>query len=86
VIYEVTFGPVDDGWRIVSVLVETDDGRHRRTGGDEFDRIVVELVLSAIVLGEPATDLRRRLVALTASDAPGLLLHSVLGLRTAGER
>lgn len=49
---------------------------------------MLELVISAIVLGEPASDLRSKLVELTrrksgAADAPaGLIQHSVLGLRS----
>ncbi|GGR10935.1 hypothetical protein [Streptomyces pilosus] len=47
-----------------------------------------ELVISAIVLGEPAADLRARSVELTrkrsvSTDAPaGLVQHSALGLRS----
>ncbi|MET7423002.1 hypothetical protein [Dactylosporangium sp. NPDC005555] len=45
-------------------------------------------MLSAIVLGEPAVDLRAELVALVAQepgcgDLPaGVILHSLLGLRS----
>ncbi|MEU9734258.1 hypothetical protein [Streptomyces sp. NPDC048002] len=74
------------GRRIVSAVVEG-DGTYRRTS-DEYDRLMLELVISTIVLGEPADDLRAGLRDLTAratglSDAPGgVVEHSVLGRRS----
>ena len=87
-IYEASFTAVPDGgWRICAAVVESAPDRHRR-GSDRRDRVMLELVLSAIVLGEPAADLRAELVALMKeasgpTDVPaGALLSSALGLRT----
>ncbi|GAA3449589.1 hypothetical protein GCM10018962_14220 [Dactylosporangium matsuzakiense] len=87
-IYEASFAAVDDGgWRICAAVVESEPARYRRRA-DRHDRVMLELVLSAIVLGEPAAELRAELVAL-AMEASGLtnvpagaLLRSALGLRT----
>jgi hypothetical protein len=87
-IYEATFAPVAGGGRkIASAVVESDADRYR-SRGDEFDRLMLELVISAIVLGEPADGLRAGLRELTArtsgrSDlAQGVVEHSTLGLRS----
>jgi hypothetical protein len=86
-ICEARFARVEGGWQIASAVVEGDVDRYRHTG-DEFDRVVLELVLSAIVLGEPAADLRKQLVALSrttpgSKEAPAAaILHSTLGLRS----
>lgn len=87
-IYEASFSPVPgDGWRISTVVVESDPSRYRRRS-DQYDRLLVELVLSGIVLGEPVVDLRAELVALTTqgsgrTDLPaGVIEHSALGLRS----
>ncbi|WP_405791720.1 hypothetical protein [Streptomyces sp. NBC_00029] len=85
--FAATFAPVDGGgWRIDSALVERDVERYRGTN-DAYDCVMLELVISAIVLGEPATDLRSKLVELkrreSGSDAPaGVIQHSALGLRS----
>ncbi|WP_346346909.1 hypothetical protein [Streptomyces sp. MBT27] len=56
--------------------------------GDEYDRLMMELIISAIVLGEPAADLRAGFAELTArasgrSELPsGVMEHSALGLRS----
>ncbi|MFI5756487.1 hypothetical protein [Streptomyces sp. NPDC051569] len=87
-VYEVSFAPAAGGGRrIASAVVEADVERYRSTG-DEYDCLMMELVVSAIVLGEPAADLRAGLVELTArasgrSDLPsGVVQHSGLGLRS----
>ncbi|MFI6093160.1 hypothetical protein [Streptomyces sp. NPDC051218] len=87
-IYEASFAPVTEGGRkITSAVVEADRQRYR-SSGDEYDRLMLELVINAIVLGEPAADLRAALVELTArasgrSDLPsGVVEHSALGLRS----
>jgi hypothetical protein len=87
-IFAATFKPVDEGgWRVARAVVEHAPERYRGTD-DGYDCLMLELVTSAIVLGEPAPDLRARLVELTrrnsgSADAPaGLLQHSVLGLRS----
>jgi hypothetical protein len=87
-VFAATFAPVDGGgWRIASAVVERDAERYRGTD-DAYDCVMLELVISAIVLGEPAPDLRSKLVELTrrnprSADAPaGLIQHSALGLRS----
>ncbi|MFH8729884.1 hypothetical protein [Streptomyces termitum] len=87
-IYAATFAPVEGGgWRIADAVVERDPERYRGTD-DAYDGIMLELVLSAIVLGEPTPDLRSKLVELTrrnsgSTDAPaGLIQHSALGQRS----
>ncbi|GAA0612042.1 hypothetical protein GCM10010394_47320 [Streptomyces crystallinus] len=68
-------------------MVEGDEERYRSTGA-EYDRLMMELIISAIVLGEPAADLRAGLVEVTArasgrNDLPsGVVEHSALGLRS----
>ncbi|MFJ6780328.1 hypothetical protein [Streptomyces yangpuensis] len=85
-VFAVTFAPVDDGgWRIAGAVVERDAARYRGTD-DAYDCVMLELVVSTIVLGEPAPDLRARLVELTrrepSSADGGLIQHSALGLRS----
>jgi hypothetical protein len=87
-IYEASFTAVaGGGWRICAAAVESAPDRHRRRS-DRRDRVMLELVLSAIVLGEPATGLRAELVALMkeasgpTSVPAAALLHSAVGLRT----
>lgn len=88
-VFEVSFAPVGGGgWRISAAAVESDPSRYRRSS-ERYDRVMVELVLSTIVLGEPALDLRGELVALTSqesgrTDLPaGVTEHSALGQRSA---
>lgn len=85
---EATFAPADDGGRqVTEAVVERDQDRYRGKD-DEYDCLMLELVLSAIVLGEPAQELRSKLVELTrraagAADVPaGIVQHSALGLRS----
>ncbi|MFG2480982.1 hypothetical protein [Streptomyces fagopyri] len=87
-VYEAFFAPAACGGRkMVSAVVEADQERCR-SRGDAYDCLMLELIISAIVLGEPAADLRAGLVELTArasgkSDLPsGAVQHSVLGLRS----
>ncbi|MFJ3310392.1 hypothetical protein ACIPSA_46920 [Streptomyces sp. NPDC086549] len=87
-VYEVSFAPMGGrGMRIVSAVAEADGERYRSMGGD-YDCLMMELIVSAIVLGEPAAELRAGLVELTArasgkSDLPsGVVEHSALGLRS----
>ncbi|MGW6145242.1 hypothetical protein ACWFRM_27535 [Streptomyces sp. NPDC055144] len=87
-VYEASFGPVAGGGRRIASAVVEADGERYRSRGDDYDRLMMELIISAIVLGEPATDLRAGLVELTArasgkSDLPsGVVEHSALGLRS----
>ncbi|MGW7056041.1 hypothetical protein [Streptomyces sp. NPDC054888] len=87
-VYEVSFTPVAGGGRrIAAAVVEADAARYRSMG-DEYDRLMMELIISAIILGEPAAELRSGLVELTArasnrSDlSSGVVEHSALGLRS----
>ncbi|MFD0260153.1 hypothetical protein ACFRKE_01020 [Kitasatospora indigofera] len=87
-IFEATFAPADGGgWQIAEAVVERDPERYG-SADDEYDRLMLELVLSSIVLGEPAQELREKLVELARkrsgnADVPaGLVQHSALGLRT----
>ncbi|MFB7245569.1 hypothetical protein ACFCYX_24300 [Streptomyces populi] len=87
-VYEVTFVPAAGGGRRIASAVAEADGERRRNMGDEYDCLMMELIISAIVLGEPAAELRAGLVELAArasgrSDLPsGLVEHSVLGSRS----
>ncbi|MEU9992739.1 hypothetical protein AB0E10_39295 [Streptomyces sp. NPDC048045] len=87
-IYEASFAPVTGGGRRIASAVVEADGKRYRSRGDEYDRPMMELIISAIVLGEPAADLRAGLVELTArasgkSDlSSGVVEHSALGLRS----
>jgi len=54
---------------------------------DEYECVMLELVISNVVLGEPSVELRRRLAEVVqgsgATDAPaGAIQHSLLGLRS----
>ncbi|MFE5898226.1 hypothetical protein ACFQ67_12550 [Streptomyces sp. NPDC056488] len=87
-IFAATFAPVyGGGWRIASAVVERDGERYGGTD-DTYDCVMLELVITAIVLGEPASEIRSRLVELIrqrprAADAPaGVIQHSALGLRS----
>ncbi|MPY53672.1 hypothetical protein [Streptomyces acidicola] len=87
-IYEASFASAPGGGRkIASAVVEADRDRYRSMG-DEYDRLMLELIVSAIALGEPAVELRASLSELTArlsgrSDLPaGAVEHSALGLRS----
>jgi hypothetical protein len=87
-VYEVSFAPAADGGRRIASAVVEAGGERRRSTGDEYDCLMMELIISAIVLGEPAAELRAGLVELTSrasrrSDLPsGVVEHSVLGLRS----
>ncbi|MFE6334226.1 hypothetical protein ACFVOK_13535 [Streptomyces sp. NPDC057798] len=87
-VYEVSFASAAGrGRRIASAVVETDGERYRSRGA-EHDCLMMELIISAIVLGEPAAELRSRLVELNGkasgkSDLPSSVVeHSALGLRS----
>ncbi|MEW9528770.1 hypothetical protein [Microbispora sp. NPDC049125] len=87
-VFAATFAPADGGgWQIAEAVVERDPERYR-SNDDEYDCLMLELVLSAIVLGEPAKDLRESLVELTrkrsgnAHVPAGAVQHSALGLRS----
>ncbi|MFD5625425.1 MULTISPECIES: hypothetical protein [unclassified Streptomyces] len=87
-VFEVTFAPAPGRGRTITSAVVEADGSRYRSEGDEFDCLMMELVISAIVLGEPAVELRAGLVELSAraagsADLPsGVVEHSALGLRS----
>ncbi|QNE79017.1 hypothetical protein F0344_01760 [Streptomyces finlayi] len=87
-VYEASFAPVTGGGRRITSAVVEADGERYRSIGDEYDRLMMELIISAIVLGEPAADLRAGLVELTARArgtsglSSGVVQHSALGLRS----
>ena len=87
-IYEASFAPATGGGRRITSAVVEAGGERYRSMGDEYDCLMMELILSAIVLAEPAAELRAGLVELTArasgkSDLPsGVVEHSALGLRS----
>ncbi|WP_241968069.1 hypothetical protein [Streptomyces sp. ICBB 8177] len=72
------------GWQ---KRAERDPARYRGED-DAYDCLMLELVLSAIVLGEPARELRTKLVELTrrntgnAEVPAGIVQHNALGLRS----
>lgn len=86
-IYEASFAPAHGGGRrIAQAVIESDPRRYRATD-QQYECVMLELVLSAIVLGEPARELREKLVALTpkapsGGDVPAAAVqHGALGLR-----
>ena len=84
--FEASFSPVNGGWRISAAVAETSPERVRKISA-ELNRVLLELVLSAVVLGEPTVGLRAELVRLSSSQerpAPpeGVIEHSLLGLRS----
>ncbi len=64
-VFEATFSPASEGWRISAAVAESGPERPR-TVSAELSRVLLELVLSAIVLGEPAAGLRAELVRLSS--------------------
>jgi hypothetical protein len=85
-VFEAPFSPVVAGWHISAAVVESSPERAREASA-EFNRILLELVLTAIVLGEPATSLRAELVRLSSPRGRlppprGAIEHSILGLRS----
>jgi hypothetical protein len=85
--FEATFIPIDGGWHIGSAVRESPE-KYSGVRDDDYGCVMLELVLSGIVLGERAQELRARLVQLVQSrqgnsDAsPGIIQHSMLGLRS----
>ena len=59
-IYEASFIGADGGVRITEGVVESDQSRYR-SPSEEFDCVMVELLIRSILLGETATELRRKL-------------------------
>ncbi|GLY04265.1 hypothetical protein [Actinoplanes sp. NBRC 101535] len=67
-IFEARFDAVDGGWRISEALTESARSRHRYHS-DRYARVMLELVLSSVVLGEPASELRAETVALLTTGS-----------------
>jgi len=85
-VFEASFSPIDGGWQISSAVVESSLKRGPNASA-QLNRVLLELVLSAIVLGEPASELRAELVRRSLpKDRPappdGLIEFSILGLRS----
>ncbi|MER6913772.1 hypothetical protein ABT354_19050 [Streptomyces sp. NPDC000594] len=87
-IFEAAFAPAEGGgWRIIGAMAERDPERYGGTD-DHHDCLMIELVISTVVLGEPATGLRAEVAEGARRrrgrpDIPaGPYLHSVLGLRS----
>ena len=85
-IFEASFTQVGGGWCITAAVAESTPERVRNVRVQR-DRVLLELVISAIVLGEPSADLRAELVRLSLPpDQPappaGAIEHSILGLRS----
>lgn len=83
-VFEASFSPINGGWHVPAAVAESERVRNISA---QLNRVLLELVLSAIVLGEPAADLRAELVKLAMPhDRPpppeGLIEHSILGLRS----
>jgi hypothetical protein len=68
--FEASFSPADGGWRISAGVAETSPERVRKVSA-ELNRVLLELVLSAVVLGEPAVGLRRAGEPLLPTGTPG---------------
>lgn len=58
-VFAATFGPVGGGWRIAEALVERDPKRYR-VADDDYDCVLLELVLSDYLLGGCSEELRVR--------------------------
>ncbi len=83
-VFEVSFSPAGDGWHISAAQTISE---RARTVCAELNRVLLELVLSTIVAGEPAAGLRAELVMLSSppdrSISPaGEIEHSILGLQS----
>ena len=60
--YEATFVPVDGGWKIAEV--RTLAGGFYGEPFDEYEALLLEVLIAWVLLGEPTPDLRSRLVGL----------------------
>ncbi|GLZ01301.1 hypothetical protein Acsp02_85520 [Actinoplanes sp. NBRC 103695] len=60
-IFEATFATAKSGWRVSAAVVEREPSRYRRST-DRLERVILELVISSVLLGEPAAELRAEMV------------------------
>ncbi|WP_211193121.1 hypothetical protein [Actinoplanes sp. TBRC 11911] len=67
-IFAATFSAVEGGWRIVRAVEESNQSRYHRRS-ERFARVMLELVFSNILLGEPADELRAEFVRLMRRTA-----------------
>lgn len=85
--FQASFSPAGGSWHIAAAVAESDP-QCVRNASARLNQVLLELVLNAIVLAEPAAELRAELVRLTSrQDHPpppeGVIEHSILGLRSA---
>ena len=59
-IYQMSFTATNGGFRIAEGVVESDRDRYRARS-DEFECVMVELLIRSILLGEEPTELREKL-------------------------
>ena len=83
-VFEASFSPAGAGGHISAAKTSSE---RARTVCAELSRVLLELVLSTIVVGEPTAGLRAELVKLSSPPgrpAPpaGAIEHSILGLRS----
>ncbi len=84
-IYEATFVPTADGGRRIARALVEGHARRYRSPSTEYDALVLELVVSAVLLDEPAHGLRAALTRLMraasgVADMPSEVVeHSILG-------
>ncbi|WP_367819474.1 hypothetical protein [Streptomyces sp. LMG1-1-1.1] len=88
-IYEAVFRPTEAvGWRISRAVVEGHAPRYASPSA-EYDCLVLELVISAVLLDEPARELRSSMTRLMRSLSGVIDMtsevaeHSVLGVPSA---
>jgi hypothetical protein len=62
-IFEATFSPADGGWRISAAIAESGPQQVRGAPA-QFNKVLLELVLCSVILGEPASELRAEFVRL----------------------
>ena len=70
-IFEATFSRERKGRRVSAAVVEREPARYR-FGSDHMARVILELVISAVLLGESAAELRAEMAALLTSPPADL--------------
>nr|WP_223243870.1 hypothetical protein [Streptomyces sp. CBMA156] len=78
-IFQATFAPADGGGRrITAAVVERNRKRYR--GDDEYNRLMLEWLISGIVLGEPAQELKTEMGELMRKAPEGRRVSQLLSL------